>query len=171
MFSNSGAVAISVYLLTLQRHSLQGLFFVVLSLSAILAGLQIGRVIRQLPMLRLPNLYATPGVALFGFVVLSFAFFRWRPRFTFFCFLFNLCAIANGVLWALDTNSCLRVSHGQRHGLLWLGLLVSFGTSLANDLSQVLGQRRCDSVTASTALVLLCVPFSLLHLVALKTSA
>jgi hypothetical protein len=58
----------------------------------------------------MPNVYATPGVVFFGFVVLSFAFFRWRSRFTFFCVLFNLCAAANGVLWALDTTSCIEVS-------------------------------------------------------------
>lgn len=79
-----------------------------------------GMVLPLLPGVRLSNVHFTGVVVVVGIGQSMFSFCRWRRWFAGYCVIFNICAFANGLTWAIDTKSCIQVS-----GLRMLLLLSS----------------------------------------------
>ncbi|KAK0732125.1 hypothetical protein B0H67DRAFT_606636 [Lasiosphaeris hirsuta] len=119
------------------------LFLLNLIITGIIVGLQLGQVLLYTPGLRVSNVRFSAFVVVVGLGQFIFSFCGWRPWFAGYGVVFILMAFANGVTWAIDTKSCIHF----------------------------LNVGQCSHITSSTAFVLLCILFSAMHLIAVRTSS
>ncbi|KAK4448722.1 hypothetical protein QBC34DRAFT_495104 [Podospora aff. communis PSN243] len=116
------------------------LFALSLIFGGLLAGFYIAAVVKRFPDLRVTNVYFTAAVVGLGLIQFFLTVARWRSRLFYSTGLLCICAICNGVTWAVDTKSCFEYHEGNQ----------------------------CASPAATAGFILSYIPLSILHVVAFR---